>query len=48
MIHAITDRYNLLCCMVVRDKKRPAYEDDEPKIGDSLIPKHVITEALEY
>ena len=27
--------------------KKPAYEDEDISIGDSLITKHVTTEALE-
>ena len=44
--HAGTDRYNLICSLVAHDKIQPYYEDDEISIGDRLIPKHVITEAL--
>ena len=45
--HARTYRYNLLCSLVAHDKKQLAYEDEESVIGDSIIPKHVTTEALE-
>ena len=44
--HARTDRYNLLCYLVSHDKRQPTYEDEESIIVDSLIPKHVTTEAL--
>ena len=41
--HAITNIYNFVCYIVAHDLKKPAYEDDESIIGDSLIPKHVTT-----
>ena len=44
--HAGTDRYNLLCSIVVHDKKQPDYEDDESSIGDRLITKHATAESL--
>ena len=44
--HARTERYSLVCSIVAHDKKKPAYEDDEISIVDSLIPKHVTTGAL--
>ena len=45
--HARTDRYNLMCYLVARDKNITAYEDDESSIEDRLIPKNVTTEAVE-
>ena len=44
--HARTNIYDLMCSIVEHDKKQPAYEDDEISIGDRLITKHIITEAL--
>ena len=41
--HARTDRYNIMCSIVVHDKKQPYYEDDESSIVDRLIPKYVTT-----
>ena len=40
MTHAITDRYNLMCYIVVHDKKQTSYEDEEKSIGDRPIPKN--------
>ena len=45
--HARTNRYNLLCYLVVHDKKIPDYDYDKSSIGDRLITKHATTEALE-
>ena len=42
--HIRTDRYNLLCSLVVHYKRQPAYEDEGISIGDRLITKHVTTE----
>ena len=47
IIHARTDRYNLMCSLVAHDKKLPAYEINESSIIGRLIPKNVTTEALE-
>ena len=44
MIHARTNRYNIMCSLVVHDKIQPAYKDEESSIVDRLIPKHVTTE----
>ena len=46
IIHARTDRYNIIYYILAHDLEKPAYEDDEIIIGDNLIPKHVKTEAL--
>ena len=32
--HEISDRYNLICYLVVHDKIQLSYEDDESIIGD--------------
>ena len=40
MIHARTDRYNLMCSLVAHDKIQPDYEDDESSIVDRSIPKN--------
>ena len=45
--HARTNRQNLLCSIVAHDYKQPDNEDDGISIGDRLIHKNVITEALE-
>ena len=45
--HARTDRYIIICSIVARDKKQPAFEDDGISIVDRIIPKHVTTESLE-
>ena len=37
--HAITDRYNLMFCLVAHDKIQPYYEDDDSSIGYRSIPK---------
>ena len=47
MTHARKNRYNILCYIVAHDKKQPDYEDDESSIGDRIIAKNVISEALE-
>ena len=36
-----------MCSLVAHDRNLPVYEYDESIIGDRLITKHVITEALE-
>ena len=43
--HERTDRYNILCYIVVHYKKQPAYEYEESIIGDRLIPKVMTTES---
>ena len=45
--HARTNRYDLMCSLVLHDKELPDYEDDESSIGDRIIPKHVTAEELE-
>ena len=47
ILHAITDRYNLMCSIIAHDKKQPAYEDEWSSIGDRPIPKNTTTWALE-
>ena len=47
IIHARTDRYNIMCSLVAHDKKRPTYEDYESSLGDRRIPKNPTTESLE-
>ena len=44
--HARTDRNNLMCSLVARDKKQPSYEDDESSLGDRLEPNNATTEPL--
>ena len=44
--YARNKRYNLMCSLVAHDKKLPAYEDDEIRIKDNLIPKNATSEAL--
>ena len=44
--HSISDRYNLICSLVLHDKIKPAYEDDESSIGDRSIPKNATIENL--
>ena len=44
--HARTDRYNLMCSLVERDKMQPNYEDYERSIGDRSITKDATTKAL--
>ena len=44
--HAITERYNLVCSLVVHNKIQPAYEDDKRSIVDRSIPKNETTKAL--
>ena len=41
--HARTDRYNIMCYLIAHDKKQPAYEDEEIRFGDRLIPKNATT-----
>ena len=40
IIHARTERYNLMCSLVAHDKIQPAYEDYEISIVDRSIPKY--------
>ena len=44
--HARTNRCNIMCSLVAHDQKLPSSEFEESSIGDMLIPKHVIIEAL--
>ena len=41
--HAIRDRYNLMCYLVVHDKMQPNDEDDGISLGDRSIPKDSTT-----
>ena len=41
--HARTNRYNLICSLVVHDKMQSAYEYDERSIVYRLIIKHATT-----
>ena len=43
---ARTDRYNIMCYLVVHDKMQPNYEDDKIVLGDRSIPKYATTKAL--
>ena len=47
IMHARTDRYNIMCSLVEHDKELPDYEYYESSIGDRLITKNATTEALE-
>ena len=44
--HARTDRYNLMCYLLVHDKMQPYCEDDESSLGDSSIPKDSTKKSL--
>ena len=44
--HEISDRYNLICYLVVHDKIQLSYEDDESIIGDRSILKNATTKSL--
>ena len=46
IIHARTDRYNLMCYLVAHDKIQPAYEDDERSIVNRSVTKDATTIAL--
>ena len=46
IIHARTDRQNIMCSLVAHDKIQQDYEDDESIIGYSSITKDAITKAL--
>ena len=42
-----TDRYNLMCSLVVHDKLEIDYKKDESSIGDREIPDNATTKTLE-
>ena len=42
-----TDRYNLMCSLVSRDRLQSDYEDDESSIGDKAIPNDATIKKLE-
>ena len=39
---ARTERYNLMCSLVARDRLQPDYEDGVSSIGDRAIPNDAI------
>ena len=41
-----TDRYNLMCSIMVHDKKQPLYDDDSSIVGIPIL-KNATTEVLE-
>ena len=45
--NAITDRYNLMCCITAHDKQQPTYVDDLISVGGIAMPKNETTAALQ-
>ena len=43
---AITDRYNIMCSLVVHDRLQTDYKDDESSIGDREIPNNATVKDL--
>ena len=41
--HTRTNRYNLTCSLVARDKNQPPYEDEERSLVDKILTKRVTT-----
>ena len=44
--HARTDRYNIVCSLVARDRLEPDYKDNESSIGDIEIPNDATVKYL--